>query len=160
MKIGKEYVLAAVGGLFLLAYVLQSGVKPLNLNLASPYQFLDPGYFKLYPFTGAIIIIRGLALWLSPLWILSWFPAAYTAKAVSLLILSGLMQLYALQQIAGASAPTVSQEWALSFTLAGLGLLLPMLIYFIKGASGGISQSVSQKITQAPDPFADDDDED
>lgn len=157
MKIGKEYILAAIGGLFLLAYVLQSGVKPLHLNLASPYQFLSPGYFKLYPFTGAIIIIRSLALFISPLWTLSWFGPAHTAKAVTLLITSGLMQLYALQQIAGASAPTVSQEWALSFALAGLGLLLPTLAFFLKGATGGVGSAVSQKITQAPDPFDDDD---
>ena len=158
MKIGKEYVLAIIAGLFLLAYVLQSGVKPLNLNLASPYQFLNPGYFKLYPFTSAIILIRGLAIFCSPLWLLSWFGPAHTAKAVTLLILSGLMQLYALQQVAGASAPTVSLEWSLSFTVAGLALLLPTAIFFLKGMSSGISGAVSQKITAAPDPFDDDED--
>lgn len=157
MKIGKEYILAIIGGLFLLAYVLQSGVKPLNLNLASPYQFLNAGYFKLYPFTGAIILIRSLALFISPLWLLSWLGPAHTAKGVTLLILSGLMQLYALQQVAGASAPTVSMEWSLSFTVAGLILLLPMGLFFLKGMTSGISGAVSQKITAAPDPFDDDD---
>jgi hypothetical protein len=159
MKIGKEYVLAAIGGLFLLAYVLQSGVKPLNLNLASPYQFINPGYFKLYPFTGAIIFIRSLALFISPLWILSWFGPAHTTKAVTLLIISGLMQLYALQQVAGGGAPMVSLEWSLSFTVAGLALLLPTAIFFLKGMTGGISGAVQQKITQTSNPF-DEDDED
>jgi len=159
MKIGKEYVLAIIGGLFLLAYVLQSGVKPLNLNLTSPYQFLSPGYFKLYPFTGAIILIRSLALFISPLWLLSWFGPAHTAKGITLLILSGLMQLYALQQVAGACAPTVSMEWSLSFTIAGLILLLPTAIFFLKGLTNGISGAVNQKLTAAPNPF-DDDEED
>ena len=158
MKIGKEYVLAAIAGLFLLAYVLQSGVKPLNLNLASPYQFLSPGYFKLYPFTSAIILIRGLAMIISPLWVLAWFGPIHTAKAITLLIVSGLMQLFALQQVAGASAPTVSMEWSLSFTVAGLALLLPMTIFFLKGVTGGISGAVNQKITTTPDPFDDDED--
>ena len=158
MKIGKEYILAIIAGLFLLAYVLQSGVKPLNLNLASPYQFLSASYFKLYPFTSAIILIRALAILISPLWLLSWFGPAHTAKAVTLLILSGLAQLYALQQVAGASAPTVSMEWSLSFTAAGLALLLPTAIFFLKGMSSGISGAVSQKITATPNPFDDDED--
>src|SRR3990167_4015036 len=158
MKIGKEYVLAIIGGLFLLAYVLQSGVKPLNLNLVSPYQFLSVGYFKLYPFTGAIIIIRSLALFISPLWILSWFGPIHTTKAVTLLISSGLMQLYALQQVAGAGAPTVSMEWSLSFTIAGLLLLMPTVWFFLKGMSSGIAGTVNQKLTAAPDPFDDDED--
>ena len=158
MKIGKEYVLLIIGGLFLLAYVLQSGVKPLNLNLASPYQFLSTGYFKLYPFTGAIIIIRSLALFISPLWLLSWLGPAHTAKGVTLLILSGLMQLYALQQVAGAGAPTVSMEWALSFTIAGLTLILPTAIFFLKGMGSGIAGTVSKKMTSAPDPFDEDKD--
>jgi len=159
MKIGKEYVLAIIGGLFLLAYVLQSGVKPLNLNLVSPYQFLSVGYFKLYPFTGAIILIRSLALFISPLWLLAWFGPIHTAKGVTLLILSGLMQLYSLQQVAGASAPTISMEWSLSFTIAGLLLLLPMIWFFLKGMTSGLAGTVSKKMTAAPNPF-DDDDED
>lgn len=156
MKIGKEYVLVAIGGLFLLAHVLEAGVKPLNLNLTSPYQFLSPGYFQLYPFTGAIIFIRSLALFLSPLWLISWFGPVHMAKGIILLILSGLMQLYALQQIAGASAPTVSQEWALSLTVAGLGLLLPMAILILQG----LLHSAHEKIAAAPNPFNPDDDDD
>ena len=153
MKIGKEYILLIIAGLFLLAYVLQSGVKPLNLNLTSPYQFLNPGYFKLYPFTSAIILIRSLALFISPLWILSWFGPAHTAKAITLLILSGLMQLYSLQQVAGASAPTVSLEWSLSFTAAGLTLILPLILFFLQG----MIHSAHQKIASTPNPFKNED---
>jgi hypothetical protein len=156
MKIGREYVMVAIGGLFLLARVLEAGVKPLNLNLASPYQFLAPGYFRIYPFTGAIILIRGLALFLSPLWLVAWFGPAPMAKGVTLLVLSGLMQLYALQQIAGAGAPTVSQEWALALTIAGLGLLLPTVLFLLQG----LLHSAHQKITAIPNPFTPDDDND
>jgi len=42
MKIAKEYVLAIIGGLFLLAYVLESVTSPLAVDLATPYEFLKP----------------------------------------------------------------------------------------------------------------------
>lgn len=159
MKIGKEYVLVIIGGLVLLAHVLQAGVKPLNLNLASPYQFLNPGYFQAYPFTSVIIFLRTLALFLFPLWLFSFFEGAWYAKGGILLAASGLMQLYSLQQVAGRDAPLVSLEWSLALTAAGLILLLPTLVFFLRGMGSGVSQTVKQKITAAPDPFSDEDDD-
>ena len=152
MKIGKEYVLATVAGLFLLAYVLQSGVKPLTVGLSSPYAFLNPVYWQTYPFTTAIIIIRSLALFTLSLLILSFFGRANYAKGSALLVASGLAQLYALQEIITKSK-MVALEWSLSLALAGLGLLLPTLIFFLKGMTGGIRDKITD---DAPDPFSKD----
>lgn len=153
MKIGKEYVLLIIGGLFLLAYVLQSGVKPLTINLSSPYAFLKAEYWKTFPFTATIIVIRSLALFISPLWLMSFFGPAHYAKATILLILSGLAQLYAIQEVI-TGAKMVQLEWSLSLVLAGLALLLPTVIFFLKGAASVVRGKITN---QAPNPFDDED---
>ncbi len=154
MKIGKEYILLIIAGLFLLAYVLQSGVKPLTINLTSPYAFLRAEYWQTFPFTTAIILIRGLALFILPLWLFSFFGPAHYAKVATLLILSGLAQLYALQEVI-TGAKMVPLEWSLSLSLSGMALLLPTLIFFLQG----LIHSAHQKISSAPNPFAKDENE-
>lgn len=54
------------------------------------------------------------------------------AAAGILLVISGLLQLYALQDVASRSY-VVPLEWSLAFTLAGVLLLLPTLLYFLAG---------------------------
>lgn len=155
MKIGKEYVLAIIGGLFLLTYVLQSGIDPLTIKPSSPYVFLNQTFFNTYPFTAAIIFIRALGLFLSPLWVFSFFESAHLAKGGSLLVIAGLMQLYALQQTATASK-MVTLEWSFSLAAAGLALLLPTALLLLQG----MLHSAHEKIAAAPNPFTPDDDDD
>ena len=131
MNIPKEYSLIAIVGLFLLAYVLDAVVDPLQINLKTPYHFLQPAYMLMYPFTTASVIIKSVALFWSPLWLLSFFSDRGIGKASVLLVLASLMQLYALQEVA-TRAQLIPLEWSLSLSVAGVALLLPAVIFFIK----------------------------
>ena len=129
----KEHTLTVIIGLFLLSYVLDAVVDPLSTPLATPYQFLNSNLVALYPFTTASIIIKGLGIFLTPPLIFSLFENHNTAKGAALLVIIALMQLYALQDIA-TKAHVVPLEWALSISLAGIALAIPMIFYFVRGA--------------------------
>jgi hypothetical protein len=148
MKIDKEYMLMIIGGLFLLAYVLERTTNPIKVPLANPYQFLQSEYLRTYPFTTAIIFIRSLALFMTPVWLLSFFGKAHYTKGGFLLVLAGLMQLYAIQELA-SKVKTIPLEWTLSLSLGGMALLLPTLLFFFKG----MINAVNNKTFEAPDPF-------
>lgn len=139
----KEYTFLFICGLFLLAYVLDLAVKPLNLNLTTPYQFFQPNLLTQYPFTAASVIIKAIGLFLTPLWIASFIEGQYTLKGVLLLILAALMQLYALQDIV-TKASVVPIEWSLSISLAGVALLVPMIIYFVRGALSSLHSQIAE----------------
>lgn len=154
MKMPKEYVLVFIIGLFLLAYLLEAVVDPLPFSISTPYQFFTSSMVGKVPFTTALVVIRALAVVMTPLWLLSFLAGAFQFKALALLIVSILLQLYSVQSVA---SPTVGipLEWSLSFTLAGLVLLLPMLFFFAKGAVGTRSTPSPKDIGS----LADDDDD-
>jgi hypothetical protein len=133
MKIPKETTFIIIVGLFLLAYLLEAIVDPLKINLATPYSYFVPTYFLKYPFVTATIIIRGLSFFLTPLFLFSFFAKGYFPKACILLVVSVLAQLYALQEVASGTT-MVPLEWSLSLSLAGATLLVPIVIYLIRGA--------------------------
>jgi hypothetical protein len=141
----KEYLLVLIIGLFLLAYLLEAVVDPLPINLASPYQYLNPQYLSRYPFTTAIIVIRSLAVFLTPLLTFSFFRKAFIAKGVILLVLAVLMQLYALQDVATGSE-LVTLEWALSLAVGGALLLIPAVIYFLSGTFSSFHQKLVKTV--------------
>jgi len=127
----KEVVLVVIIGLFLLSYVLDALVNPLDLPLATPFHYLlNPDILSTYAFTTASIFIRALGFFLSPLLLMSFWEGNYSAKGGILLVLIALMQLYALQDIA-TGAQVVPTEWSLSISLAGLALVLPLVWYFL-----------------------------
>lgn len=129
----QEYVLMLIIGLVILGYILDAIVNPLSLQLTTPYHFFDPLTLSTYPFTTTSIIIKSIALFLAPLWFLSFLSFNPLTKGTILLILSGLMQLYALQDVA-TNSHVIPLEWSLSLTLAGAALLIPALIYMLVGA--------------------------
>ncbi len=133
----KEHTLVVIIGLFLLSYVLDAAVKPLSIALTTPYQFLNPQLIRMYPFTTASVVIKGLGIFLAVPFLFSLIENHNTAKGASLLVTVALMQLYALQDIA-TRARVVPLEWALSISLAGIALILPMIFYFIRGALDSI----------------------
>jgi hypothetical protein len=116
-------------------------VNPLSLNLATPFEYLNPEYLGKYPLTTASIVIRAIAIFLTPPLILSAFEGGYIAKGAALLILIPLMLLFALQDIV-TNTHIVSLEWALSISLAAVALLLPMVWYFIQGAVHSVHRSL------------------
>lgn len=140
----KEYAFVFIAGLFLLAYVLEAVVNPLALNLATPYDYLSPALLARYPFTTAIILIRALALFLAPVWLFSFLSGNHTLKGVVLLLVAGLAQLYAIQEIA-TGAQLIPLEWSLSLSLAGVALLLPSVLQFLIS----LAKKTKQKLTPA-----------
>jgi len=135
MKMPKEYVLVLIIGLFLLAYLLEAVVDPLALPLTTPYQFFTSDNILKVPFTTAVIGVRALAVFITPLWLLSFLSGAFQFKAVALLIASVLIQLYSVQSVA-SNTVGLPLEWSIALAFAGLLLFLPMLIYFVKGSLG------------------------
>ncbi len=159
MKIAKEYQLLIIGGLFLLAYVLEALVNPLSIKLATPYSFLSPANLLKYPFTTAVIAIKSVALFWTPLLLLSFIHKAYAAKGSILLVLAGLLQLYSLQEIA-TGAQVIPLEWSLAFSVAGVLLLLPTVILFIKHGVKGLHDKVYLTKDHAPQSLVEDDEDD
>jgi len=132
MKLPKEYTMIIIIGLFLLAYLLDILVDPIQLNLISPYHYLAPQHLLRYPFTTASIFIKSLALFLSPLWLLSFIKQNFYPKGGILLVLASLMQLYALQEVA-TKTQIIPLEWSLSLSLGGAVLLVPSVLFIIRG---------------------------
>ena len=128
----QEYTLVLIIGLLIAAYVLEAIVQPLGLDLATPYHYLNPQTLATYPFTTTLIIIRAVALFLAPIWLMSFIDGGYNFKTGASFVLAGLTQLYVLQELATGNK-ILPLEWALAISLAGLAMLLPMIIYFFRG---------------------------
>jgi len=139
----KEYSLLFIIGLFILAYVLDAVVEPLVRNLATPYHFLSPSYFSQFPFTTASVVIKAIGIFMTPLWLFGFFEGHHLGKGASLLVLSGLMQLYAVQEVA-TDAGLIPLEWAISFALAGIISLIPAILLLIRGIFSSMHQSLSE----------------
>lgn len=132
MKLHKSQSFVIIVGLFIFSYLLESIVAPLKIQLASPYAFLDPLQLTQYPFTTAVIIIRSISLFMTPLLLLSFIPHRYFVKVGILLIIALLSQLYSFQQIISGTT-LLPLEWAISISIAGALLILPVAIYILKG---------------------------
>jgi hypothetical protein len=154
----KEYVMVAIIGLFLLSYVLEAAVNPLNLPLSTPYEFINPRYLTLYPFTATTIVIRGLGIFLTPLLLFSFIEGRSSLKGLILLILIGLMQLYALQDVA-TRAQVVPLEWSLSLSLAGAALAIPMIWYFVRGIFSSLHRQLGGPEEEDETPLSDSEEE-
>ena len=141
----REHILFFSVGLFILAYVLDAVVNPLSITLATPYHFFTADIFSQYAFTTTSIIIKAIALLSSIIIFLSYTELNRFVKSIILLGLSGLMQLYALQDVA-TSSQILPLEWSLSFALAGLLLIIPMVIYFLLGIFGGARKRIEESV--------------
>lgn len=138
----KEYLIALVIGLFILSYVMDALVNSLPINLPTPYHYFTQEIFTTYAFTSATILMKTIGVVISILLVLSALGLHSFAKSGTLLILSGLMQLYSLQDIV-TNSRTIPVEWAVTLTLSGMIFLIPTVIYAIKGLVGGSSQEVN-----------------
>lgn len=140
-----EYILFFAVGLFILAYVLDAIVNPLKLQLATPYHYFDTSILTKYTFTTTSIVIKSIALIMASLWFLSFLSLNKLIKGTILLVISGLMQLYALQDVA-TNSQIVPLEWSLSFTLTGVILLIPAVFYILIG----LTKKATKAITEDP----------
>lgn len=128
----QEYWLALIIGLIVFAYVLDFVVNPLNVSLVTPYHYFISESLSLYPFTTTSIVIKAIALFIAPLLLLSFAGFSKLIKGIIIFIVAGLLQLYALQDVATGSR-TIPLEWSLAFTLAGMALIIPSIIYVLWG---------------------------
>lgn len=140
----KEHILFIVVGFFLLSYLLDAVVNPLNLSLATPYQFFSPKYLAQYAFTTVSIVLKSIAILLTPILFLNFLGISNMSKGITILILSALLQLYALQDVA-TNNQVVPLEWSLSFSLGGLLLLIPAVFYIISGAIKNMNQQLTNE---------------
>lgn len=146
MKIPKEYVFFLIIGLFSLSYVFDALVNPLDLRLANPYQYLR--FVGVYPFSTASVLLRGLALFLSPLWLLWFVERQFMGKAIFLFVLGSVAQLYALQDVVTA-AEVIPLEWSLPLAFSGLALFVPASWFALRGVMGNFRQNLHQAKVQA-----------
>lgn len=139
----QEYVLVLIIGLFILTYVLDAVVNPIPLRLATPYHYFTPDTMFSYAFTTTSVVLKAVALFIAPIWLLSFSEFSKLTKGAILLAIAGLMQLYALQDVA-TNSQVIPLEWSLSLTLAGLVLLIPAVIFLIAGFLGKAQKSISE----------------
>ncbi len=125
----KEYLLIVVIGFFILGYILDAVANPLSLPLPTPYHFFTSSNISTYPFTTTSVVLKALGVVMGVLIVLASLGLKRFVKGAILLVLSGLLQLYALQDVATRAA-VVPLEWALGFTLAGLLMFIPIMIFF------------------------------
>ena len=132
MKIHKAQLFVVTIGLFLVSFLLEKIVSPIKLGVSSPYAFLDPTQFVKFPFTSVVIVIRAFSFFLAPLFLLSFIPHRYFVKIGILLIIGSLCQLYSLQEtVSGPGLLPI--EWAISISLAGALLVIPIIYFVLKG---------------------------
>ena len=141
----QEYILILIIGLLILTYVLDAVVNPLPLKLTTPYNYFTYEIMFQYAFTTTSIVLKTIALVLTSFWILSFTGFNKVIKGASLLVLSGLMQLYSLQDVV-SKANILPLEWSLAFTLTGMVLLIPAVLLLIFGLLG----KAKKKITEDP----------
>jgi len=132
------------------AYVLDAVVNPLKLQLATPYHYFDFSILTKYTFTTTSIVIKSIALFLAPVWFLSFLDFSKLTKGAILLVLSGLMQLYSLQDVASRSY-ILPLEWSLTLTLTGMVLLIPAVLFLIGGLFGGAKKAITSDPYNIPD---------
>lgn len=139
----QEYVISMIIGLFLVAYVLEAVVQPLGLALPTPYHYITAENLRTYPFTTTIIVIRAVALFLSPILLMSFVNKKYGLKSSISLIIAALTQLYVLQELA-TGAKLLPLEWSLSISLAGLAFLPMIILYFLRAGLSSAHEKLSE----------------
>lgn len=145
-----EHVLVFVAGLLVLAYVLDAIVNPLRLQLPTPYHFFDPEIMFKYSFTSSTIIIKTIALTTVTIYAVSVLKLSKVLTGGAVLLISGLMQLYALQDVA-TNSQVIPLEWSLALTMTGMLLLIPAILYFVIGLIGNAHKSLTNDPNFVPD---------
>lgn len=143
----KEYSLVIAIALFIIAYAIDRFAGPVSISIKSPLAFLSPVYLTKFPFTGVAITLRSLAIIMSVVLLLSFIENKFFIKAIVLLCLGALAELYAVQQLATGMRTTTIQ-WTLSFSYAGMAFILPFAYYILRG----IIESLHSKLVQPEKP--------
>lgn len=148
----KEYTLVGLIGLYILTYVLDAVVDPFQVQQATPYHYLSADIIVRYPFTMVSVFMKAFLIFMSPLWLFSFFNRNYGAKAVILFVTSGLLQLYAIQQIATGGI-ILPLEWTLALAYGGGLLLIPTIGHLMMGLFAGLQEKVAPRNTSTLPPL-------
>lgn len=128
----KEYIAIVATSFFVLAYVLDYFSGSIILSVVNPLSFLTENYLKQFPLTAFAIGIRSIALFTTVLLLISFIEELYFSKALGLLVLGVLTELYAIQQLATGMRFT-NVQWTLSIAYAGILLIPPIFLFIILG---------------------------
>ncbi len=128
----KEYFFIFAVALLIFAYIVDYISGPINFVIKNPYEFLDSLVMSKFPLTAVGIFTRSLGIFLFIVLLLSLFSKLFFVKAIATFLLAALFNLFAIQQIATGTR-TVTIQWSLSLSYAGIILLLPSMIYCIRG---------------------------
>ncbi len=142
----QEYILFVIVGCVIFAYILDAMVNPLPASrFVTPYHFLDLAVIGQYPFTATSILLKTIALVVTPLWLYSFLEFNRVVKGLVLLVLSGLFQLYALQDVV-SKARVLPLEWSIALSSTGLVLLIPAALFIMLGSIQKINKGLSDDI--------------
>lgn len=128
----QEYYMFIIAGLLILAYLLDAVTNPLSIALTTPYHYFTYQNMFTYAFTTTSIVMKSIALFMAPFWVMTLGKMNPITKGAILVVIGGLLQLYALQDVV-SGATIVPLEWSLAFTLTGIALLIPAVLFFIIG---------------------------
>lgn len=145
----KEYLLVFIVGLLILSYILDAVSNPLSLTLATPYHYFNSDTLALYAFTTTSITVKTIALFTGIVMLISFIKSSF-ARAGTVILVSGLLQLYALQDVA-TNSQILPLEWSLSLTLTGLALIVPAILYLIAGIIKSIHHSLNSSESEMPE---------
>jgi predicted membrane protein len=117
--------------------------------IKNPLNFLSPVNLAKFPFTAVAVGLRSLAILLSAVLALSLIEKMFFVKAIVLLFLGALAELYSIQQVA-TGMRTTSIQWTLSLSLGGLTFILPIIYYVLRG----IIESLHSTLVKGEKPAA------
>lgn len=145
----KEYTLVTVIGLFLFAYILDLVSGPIGVVIRNPIVFLTPEILSRYPLTAVGIFARAFAVAVSVFLLMSVMEKKYFLKAIIVLIVTALSELYAIQQLA-TGLRTTPIQWTLSISYAGAIMAPALAFYIVKGIVWGVKEKVSPEKGPVP----------
>lgn len=128
----KEYLAAIALAMFIFSYVLDWISGPVSIGVRNPFEFLSMAVISKYPFTTVSVALRAAAIVTCSLLAITFINKQYFVKGTILIVVASLAELYALQQIT-TGMRLISIQWTLSISVAGLGLIVPGILYILFG---------------------------
>jgi hypothetical protein len=145
----KEYFIFLVIGLFAFGYVLDLISGPIPLAVENPFAFLNASVLSVYPLTAVSIGTKILSIIIATVLILSMIGKRYVLKSIISFVLAAILALYSIQQFATGLVITPIQ-WTISFAFAGIGLLIPSVLYLLIGLFKRTKKALSDDNSDNP----------
>ncbi len=128
----KEYFALIILILFSLSYVFDKIAGPVNIFLHWPWEFFMGDLPKRYPFTTVAISFKVLGILLSIILITLLIKKKYFTKALLILFIAIMAELYTIQQIS-TGVILIPIQWILAISFSAVLSLIPVLIFLLLG---------------------------